>query len=204
LVQPASAAEDAGTLARIKDKAEIRLAYRADAAPFSMLEEGRPAGYSVALCLEVAHALQRELKISQMAISFIPVTAETRFDAITKGEADLLCEATTVTLSRREKMDFSIYTFVSGAGLAIRPDGPTSVDALAGQKIGVLGGTTTQKDLEVTLKDQNITADVIVVHTHDEGFDLLKKGAISTYFADRTILQEYLRHNAAGEDLLLA
>jgi len=199
-----AAAEDAGTLARIKEKAEIRLAYREDAAPFSLIVNGRPGGYSVNVCVEVAHALQQALKIPEMTISFIPVTAENRFDAITKGEADLLCEATTATLSRREKMDFSIPTFVSGASLAIRPDGPTSVPALAGQKIGVLGGTTTQQDLATTLKEQSITADVVVVRTHDEGFDLLKKGAISTYFADRTILQEYLRHNAAGEGLLLA
>jgi polar amino acid transport system substrate-binding protein/glutamate/aspartate transport system substrate-binding protein len=199
-----AAADDAATLMRIKDKAEIRLAYREDAAPFSYIENGRPAGYSVNLCIEVAHALQQELKLSEMTINFVPVTAESRFDSITKGEADLLCEATTATLSRREKMDFSIPTFVSGASLAIRPDGPTSVDALAGKKIGVLGGTTTQADLDITLKEQNITADVIVVHTHDEGFDLLKKGDITAYFADRTILQNRMRHDAAGSGLLLA
>lgn len=203
LGQPA-AADDAATLARIKEKAEIRLAYREDAAPFSMIENGRPAGYSVNLCVEVAHALQQELKLSEMTINFIPVTAENRFDAIVKGEADLLCEATTATLSRRETMDFSISTFVSGASLAIRADGPTSVDALAGKKIGVLGGTTTQQDLDTTLKMQDITADVIVVHTHDEGFDLLKKGTITAYFADRTILQDRLRTDPAGADLLLA
>lgn len=202
-IGPAAAADPA-TLDRIKDKAEIRLAYREDAAPFSMLKEGRPAGFSVALCLEVAHALQRELKIPQLTISFIPVTAETRFDAITKGQADLLCEATSVTLSRRETMDFSIPTFVSGASLAIRPGGPTSMDAVAGKKIGVLGGTTTQEDLDVTLKEQSISADVVVVHTHDEGFELLKKGDISAYFADRTILQEHLRSDAAAKDILLA
>jgi ABC-type amino acid transport substrate-binding protein len=115
-----------------------------------------------------------------------------------------LCEATTATLTRRETMDFSIPTFVSGASLAIRPDGPTSVDALAGQKIGVLGGTTTQADLDITLKGQGITADVVVVHTHDEGFDLLKKGDITAYFADRTILQERLRNDPATSGLLLA
>ena len=199
-----AAAHAAATLDRIKDKAEIRLAYREDAAPFSYLKDGQPAGYSVDLCVEVANAIQKELGVPALKIAFIPVTAKNRFDAIAKGEADLLCEATTATLSRRETMDFSIATFVSGAGLAIRPDGPTSVEALAGQKIGVLGGTTTQADLDITLKGQGIAAAVVVVHTHDEGFDLLKKGEISTYFADRTILQEYLRHNAAGEGLLLA
>lgn len=200
----AAAADDAATLERIKEKAEIRLGYREDAAPFSFVDNGRPAGYSVALCLEVANTLQQDLKMPELTMAFVPVTAENRFDAVAKGAIDLLCEATTATLTRRETMDFSIPTFVSGASLAIRPDGPTSVEALAGQKIGVLGGTTTQADLDTTLKEQNLAADVIVVHSHDEGFDLLKKGDITAYFADRTILQERLRNDPATSGLLLA
>lgn len=200
-----TAADEGGTLARIKEKAEIRLAYREDATPFSYVDSGRPVGYSVELCLKVANALQQELKLTELTVSFVPVTAQSRFEAIAKGEADLLCEATTATLSRRALVDFSIPTFVSGASLAIRPDGPTSIDALAGKKIGVLGGTTTQQDLDSTLQEQNITADVIVVKTHDEGFDLLKKGDISAYFADRTILQQRLHDDpVATKDLLLA
>ena len=203
LTQPA-VADDAATLERIKEKKEIRLGFREDAAPFSYIENGKPAGYSVAVCLEVANALQQDLKMPELTMAFVPVTAENRFDAITKGAIDLLCEATSVTLTRRETMDFSIPTFVSGASLAIRPDGPTNFDAIAGKKIGVLGGTTTQEDLNATLKEQNVSADVVVVHTHDEGFEMLKKGDITAYFADRTILQERLRNDPATSGLLLA
>ena len=140
-IGPVAAQADA-TLDRIKETGEIRLAYRADAAPFSYELDGKPSGYSVDLCLEVAEALQGDLNLPKLTASFVQVTAENRFDALVEGQADLLCEATTATLSRREKVDFSIYTFVSGASLVIRPGGPTSVDTLAGQKIGVLGGTT--------------------------------------------------------------
>lgn len=198
------AAHAVGTLERIQEAAEIRLAYRADATPFSYVENGKPAGYSVELCLEVAHALQQELKLPELTITFVPVTAENRFEAITRDRAELLCEATTATLSRREVVDFSIPTFVSGASLAIQPDGPTSVEALAGKKIGVLGGTTTEQDLATTLAEQGISAEVVVAETHDEGFELLKTGAIAAYFADRTILQQRLRQDAAGTHLLLA
>ena len=197
-------AQSGGTLDHIKETAEIRLAYRPDAAPFSYQEAGKPAGYSVNLCLEVAAALQRDLGLPRLSASFVPVTAENRFDAITQGDADLLCEATTATLSRREKVDFSITTFVSGASLVIRPDGPTSVDGLGGQKVGVLGGTTTQQALEATLKEAAIKAEVVVVKTHDEGFEMLEKGDISAYFGDRTILEDRLRRVPADSKLLLA
>jgi ABC-type amino acid transport substrate-binding protein len=197
-------AQSGGTIDRIKANAEIRLAYRPDAAPFSYEQDGKPAGYSVNLCLEVAAALQRDLELPRLSASFVQVTAENRFDAITEGQADLLCEATTATLSRREKMDFSIYTFVSGASLVIRPDGPTSVDALGGRKVGVLGGTTTQEALEAALTEGNIKAEVVVVKTHDEGFEMLEKGGISAYFGDRTILEDRLRRVPADSNLLLA
>lgn len=196
-------AESGGTIDRIKTNEEIRIAYRVDAAPFSYEQDGKPTGYSVNLCLEVAAGLQRDLKLPKLTASFIQVNAQNRFDALTQGAADLLCEATTATLSRREKVDFSIYTFVSGASLVIRPDGPTSVDALGGEKVGVLGGTTTQQALDNTLKDAGIKAEVVVVKTHDEGFDLLEKGDISAYFGDRTILEDRLRR-AANSNLLLA
>ena len=52
-IGPAAAQAD-GTLDRIKDSGEIRLAYRADASPFSFELDGKPGGYSVNLCLEVA------------------------------------------------------------------------------------------------------------------------------------------------------
>lgn len=200
----AALAQSSGPLERIKQNAEIRLAYRTDAAPFSYKENDKPAGYSVNLCLEVAAALQRELELPNLAATFVQVTADNRFDAITQGQADLLCEATTATLSRRETMDFSIPTFMSGASLVIQPNGPSSMDALAGKKIGVLSGTTTQDILEATLREQNIAADVVVVKTHDEGFELLEKGEISAYFGDRTILQDHLRRSGAATKLLLA
>ena len=194
-IWPAVAQAD-GTLDRIKETGEIRLAYRADASPFSYELDGKPSGYSVNLCLEVAKRLKEDLNLPKLTASFVKVTAENRFDAIAEGQADLLCEATTATLSRREKVDFSIYTFVSGASLVIRPGGPTSVDALAGHKIGVLGGTTTLQALDETLRENAITAEVIVVKTHDEGFEKLEKGEITAYFGDRTILEDRLRRIA--------
>lgn len=204
MVSMPAAAESGDTIARIKETKEIRLAYRKDAAPFSYEQDGKPAGYSVNLCLEVAAAIQEDLNLPQLTASFVQVTAENRFDALTQGEADLLCEATTATLSRREKMDFSIYTFVSGASLVIQQGGPTSVETLGGRKIGVLGGTTTQEALVGTLRDAAIDAEVVVVKTHDEGFELLKKGNISAYFGDRTILEDRLRRTPDLSDLLLA
>ncbi len=195
---------DQGTLARIGKAGEIRLAYRADAAPFSFVKDGAPAGYSVELCRIVAEALKAELQLAELKVTYVEVGAADRFAALTEDRADLLCEATTATLARRATMDFSIPTYVSGAGMVIRPDGPTSVEAFAGRKLGVLGGTTTERDIKALLEGQGIQAELKVARSHDEGLAWLRAGEVSAYFGDRAILEERLRAETAAGNLFLA
>jgi polar amino acid transport system substrate-binding protein/glutamate/aspartate transport system substrate-binding protein len=205
LVLPTLASAD-GVLDRIAKAGEIRLAYRADAAPFSSMAEGasEPEGYSIELCRAVVESVKTELKLAELKIAYVKVTAEDRFEAITGGKADLLCEATTATLVRRASMDFSIATFISGAGMMIQAGGPTSFEALAGMKVGVLAGTTTEEDLKAYFAARNLTADIVTVKDHSEGFAQLESGALAAYFADRTILQFMLMKRNQNGKLLLA
>jgi polar amino acid transport system substrate-binding protein/glutamate/aspartate transport system substrate-binding protein len=204
LLPSVAAAES--VLDRIAKTGEIRLAYRDDAAPFSYVAEGNaePQGYSVELCREVAKAIKEELKLDALKVTYVLATPEERFQRITNGEADLLCEATTETLERREAMDFSVSTFISGAGLMIAPGGPTSFEHLAGKKVGVLGGTTTEQDLMAFLGARKIKAEIVTVKSHTEGFDTLERGDIQAYFGDRTILQYMLLKRGQSGKLLLA
>jgi ABC-type amino acid transport substrate-binding protein len=158
----------------------------------------------VDLCRAVAKKLAEQLNLPPLNVVYVPVTAVDRFAAITQGKADLLCEPTTQTLSRREQVDFSIPTFVDGAGLMIRTDGPRNLAALAGKKIGVLAGTTTEQELRNSLKDAGITADVMPASTHEEGLAMLDQGKVSAYFADRAILVFLAQQSTAPRKLLLA
>jgi polar amino acid transport system substrate-binding protein/glutamate/aspartate transport system substrate-binding protein len=179
----------AGALDRIREQKTIRIAYREDAPPFSYKNSiGEPAGFMVDLCRAVAKKLTEQLQLSALSVVYVPVTAANRFEAIEQDKADLLCEPTSATLSRRKRVDFSISTYVDGASLMIRADGPRDLQALAGKKVGVLGGTTTEEALRNTLKDGGITADIVLTKTHAEGVALLDAGTIEAYFADRDIL----------------
>lgn len=201
----AGGAAAAGTLDRIQHDQMLRVAYREDAPPFSYRnKDGVPAGFVVDLCRAVAKHIGAELHLPSLKIVYVPVTAADRFATIANGKADLLCEATTETLSRRREVDFSIPTFVDGAGLMIRTDGPRSLKALAGRKIGVLAGTTTEQELHGTLKDAGITADVIPAKTHQEGLAMLDDNKISAYFADRSILLFLIPQSKAPDKLMLA
>jgi ABC-type amino acid transport substrate-binding protein len=195
----------AGTLDRIKQDKAIRIAYREDAPPFSSKDKlGEPAGFMVDLCRAVAKKLAEQLNLPALNAVYVPVTAADRFEAIAQQKADLLCEPTSVTLSRRELVDFSIPTFLDGASLMIRADGPKNLRDLAGQKIGVLAGTTTEESLRSTLKEGGITGDVVAAKTHGEGLAMLDDGKISAYFGDRSILLFLIKDSKAPEKLRLA
>ena len=195
----------AGTVDRIKQEHAIRIAYREDAPPFSYKDKiGEPTGFMVDLCKEVAKKLAEQFNLPSLTVSYVPVTAADRFEAITQQKADLLCEPTSATLSRREQVDFSIATFVDGAGLLVRANGPKDLRAMAGQKIGVLAGTTTEEALRNTLNDAGIVADVVAAKTHGEGLAMLDDGKISAYFADRSILATLSRDSKAPSKLRLA
>jgi ABC-type amino acid transport substrate-binding protein len=193
------------TLDRLRHDGSIRIAYRRDAPPFSYQNgDAQPEGFIVNLCLAVAKRLSQQMDIPPLKVSYVPVTASDRFDAIAQSKADLLCEATTVTMSRRKIIDFSIDTFIDGASLITTSDGSTSLKALTGQKIGVLAGTTTEQTLRNTLSSEGIAATVTPAKTHADGLALLDSGAISAYFADRTILLVLQASSKEPDRLLLA
>src|SRR5450631_3272470 len=114
----------AGTLDRMRQDKTIHLGVRDDAPPFSYKDDkGQPAGFIVDLCRAIAHHISGQLNVGELAIDYVPVTASDRFEAIETGKADLLCEPTSATLSRREHVDFSIATFLDGASLMVNgPD----------------------------------------------------------------------------------
>ena len=81
----------AGTLERVRDAGEFKIGHREDAAPFSYKNAlGDVAGYSVDLCRLVAVQLKKQLALDDMKVTYVPVTAENRFDAVQEGRIDIL------------------------------------------------------------------------------------------------------------------
>lgn len=199
----------AQTIERLRESKVLRLGYNPDAPPFSYVAPGSaagaaPQGYSVDLCRAVTTKLKEQLKLPDLRVEYVRVDTADRFEALTGNKADLLCESSTATLSRRALVDFSIPIFIDGASFAIRPDGPRDVKLLAGKKAGVLPGTTTEQDLRRALTGTAIKAEIVLVKTNQEGLDLLQKGDIAAYFGDRSTVSFLLRKEKRFADLLMA
>lgn len=183
----------------------IRLGVRPDAAPLSFLKDGTWVGYSVDLCSRIISAYDESLPEGRRAeATFVPVTAANRFELLKNEEVDMLCEATTVTISRMKEHHFSLLTFVSGAGGIKKKQ--TTIRALKGKstralgiKVSVVDGTTTKAQVEKLL-GYVVVFPKKPVPNHDEAFELLRKGEVELYVGDRVILREKLLNEDDRDD----
>lgn len=195
----------AGVLDRARESGELRLAYRADAQPFSFVgSDGKAAGYSIDLCRAVGRAVATQIGNPNLKLVEVEVTATNRLDAVADGRADLLCEATSVTLSRREKLDFSMPTFATGATLLYPENGAKTFEDLAGKKVGVLAGSTTETGLRSALERANISAEIVTVPSHTDAIQKLASGEFAAYFGDGAILLYNLMHSPFRDRLKLS
>jgi ABC-type amino acid transport substrate-binding protein len=188
LAQAASAPLE-GRLKKIKDSQSIAVAYRTDAAPFSFEDIKQAVGYTVDLCRRVVGALEQQLGVKELKVRWVPVTVQNRFDTIAKGQADLECGASTVTLGRMKEVDFSSFTFVDGTGILVKASlSAKGIGDLGGKKIGVIAGTSNERALNEALKSRVINATVVPVKTRDDGLAQLESGAIDAFASDRVLL----------------
>ena len=194
----------AGTLEEIRASGEIKLAYRPDTPPFSSnVDGGEPEGFTIDLCRIIAADIHRHLGLEKMKITWVPVTAETRIDAVASGDAHIECGATTITLSRQEQVDFSNLIYATGASLMRYSEVPIAdVFDLHGRTVSVVAGTTTETVLRTTLDENKIDARVVVVKDHGEALGLLAESKIDAMAGDQATLLG-LGFEARGENQLV-
>jgi len=196
----AGSAWAAGTLDRIRERHAVVFAYREGAAPFSFKDRsGVVRGYSVDLCTRIAAALERRLGISPLRIEWMPVNADTRIDAVATERADAECGTTTITLSRMERVDFSVPIFVDGGTLIVPGNEPVKRLAdLKGRRIAVIRGTTTERALQAALDVAEASATLVSVAKPEDGAEAVREGRADAYAGDRLVLIQLLTRYDAG------
>jgi ABC-type amino acid transport substrate-binding protein len=203
LCATAGAQELNGTLKRIADTGEFKIGFVPDAPPMSFLDDdGTPTGYSIALCKTVAASVKKSLGLEEMKISYVPlVLPEDRLRAVENADVDIECGATTVTLSRRERVDFSLMIFISGGALLSRSEAPIpSFADLEKKTIAVIKGTTTHDTLRRISEVNEMGYTLRLIETHDKGMELLNEKKVDGYATDRAmIVGQILRSDDASK-----
>ncbi len=190
LAGPVQGQEPSGTLKKIKTSGTLTIGYRESSPPFSFLgPDKQPVGYSIDLCIRVAGAIQQQLGMADLKLKWVPVTVENRIQMVAQGKVDIECGSTTASLSRQEKVDFSLMTFVDGGSLLTTLDSNVhGLNDLVGKRIAIIPGTTTENALAEFLRKQYIVVQMIRVKDHSEGLAALEKGEADAYASDRGIL----------------
>lgn len=190
LVLPAVAQPLTGTLQKIAQSKTIELGYLPDSVPFSFVDaSNKPSGYSVDLCKRIAAGIQQQLNLPTLEVKWVPITLANRFEMVAGGKIDIECGTSTNTISRQKVVDFSLMTWVDGGTFVTR--GATAakgVADLAGKKVGLVAGTTTEKALQAAMQRAAVRFDVVPVTSHVEGWRLLSEGKLDAYAADQTVL----------------
>ncbi|MCB2216189.1 ABC transporter substrate-binding protein [Desulfofustis glycolicus] len=146
-LQPACADD----LQRIKAKGELTMAMSGQYPPFNFVnDKNELAGFDVEIGKEIAR---------RIGVTGVPIS--TAWDGIIAGllakKHDLICGSMAITEERLKSIDFSDHYYRSGAQMFVKKGSPiTSVDDLAGKKIGVTLGTTFETWIREHIKDVDI------------------------------------------------
>jgi ABC-type amino acid transport substrate-binding protein len=212
----------AQTLEQIAATKIVRIGFVGDQAPFaSKSADGQPQGYSIDLCNKVVEDLAA-MASGPLQTEYVETTLAEGFSAVANGRIDLLCSAITITLARREVVDFSEPVFVTGASAILRKDSPRDIRELflgertispprslelrpfARSTIGVRAGTTTEAVLKRAIEAGGYSAEIVAFPAHADGLRALENRDIDAYFADRVLLAGLLNIAEDASDILLS
>jgi ABC-type amino acid transport substrate-binding protein len=180
----------AGELEKIRSNSEIVLAHRESSIPFSYLDRDNKAiGYSVDLCLKVVEAIRKELKLSVLKVTYLPVTSASRISTIADRNASLECGSTTNTRERRQQVDYSIAHFISASRFIVKTEsGIDKIEALAKKSVSSTRGTTNIKTLIRLNEELGLQMKIVEAKDHAEGFAMVESGAVDAFAMDDVLL----------------
>lgn len=166
----------------IMSRGKIKIGVSNEARPFAYTnEKGELVGYDVDLAKYIAQYIVK----SREAAEIIPIDSSDRLIKASTGEVDIVISTLTITPQRQELVSFSIPYDVAGQAVMVRSNSNIhSMSDLNGQIVGVIFGTTAEKNMP----DLVPTANLRGFKTYKDAYQALKVGHINAITSDDTIL----------------
>lgn len=181
--EPAAEVEEfpAGTtMAEIQNRGEITIGVKFDVPPFGFQnpQTGEVEGFDVDLGEAIADALGVEA-------NFIEAISDNRIPFLRDGTVDLILSTMTITGERDQEIDFSEPYYLAG-GRVLVPEGSDiqGIDDLGGNRVCTARGSTYQE----SIREQAPDADLRLIDTYSECFELIQTGAVDAISTDDVIL----------------
>jgi len=180
----------ADVLEKLRQGKPLVIAHREASIPFSYLDAQRkPVGYAVDLCMKVAEAIKRELRLPELRVEWKMVTPASRIATIAEGGADMECGSTTNNAERRRQVAFSIpYFFASSRMVVKAASNIRAWEDLLGKTTVSTRGTTNVKSLKAKDEQRLLKLNVIEAKDHAEAFEMVVSGRASAFAMDDVLL----------------
>ncbi len=174
---------------RIARSGVVAIGYRDSSPPFSYLDQDRrPIGYSIEICHRIVDAMRQSFK-RPLEVRYVPVTSATRMEAVIRGEVDLECGTTTSTAERRQKVAFTVPTYIATTALLVRSgSGIGSIGDLGGKTVVTTRGTTAEKIFRDANERRSLRASLVEAKDHAESFSVLQAGKADAFIMDDVLL----------------
>ncbi len=171
---------------QILKRGKLRVGINTDSKPFGFYDEDwEVQGYDADLARYIAQYILK----NPNAVDFFPVTPANRMMKVSTGELDIVVATVTITPQREQIIDFSIPYDYAGQALLVKSSSKiNSIADLAGQNVGVVYGTTAEKNMLNLVPDANI----IGFRNYRTAFEALKAGKINALTSDDTILSRFV------------
>jgi glutamate transport system substrate-binding protein len=169
------------TLAKLQDEGEITLGVKFDVPPFGFKNprSGEIEGFDV----DLGRAVAQELGVKPKLIEAI---TDNRIPFVQKGTADLVLSTMTINKERDQQIDFSEPYYIA-RGRILVPKG-SDIKGLADLGSGKSVCTAIGSTYADTLKERAKDADLKLVDTYSECFELIQNKAVDAISTDDVIL----------------
>ncbi len=164
----------------------IKVGINTDSQPFGFYDEkGNIVGYDADLSGYIAQYILKD----PTKVQFVSVAPESRLIKASTGEVDMVISTVTITPQRQEVVSFSkSYDSASQVLMVRKSSAIHGLQDLAGQSIGVIFGTTAEKNIQHLVP----TAHIQGFKTYNDAYLALKAGNVSAVTSDDTILNRYV------------
>lgn len=145
------------------------------------------SGFDVDFC----RALSAAIFSNADRVEYVPLSADERFGALTSGKIDVLSRNSTWTMSREIGLglEFAGVIYYDGQSfMAPAERGWVSAMELAGAKVCVQSGTTTEANARGFFAQSKLTAELMTFATFGQMLDAYKGGRCEAITADRSAL----------------
>ncbi len=178
------AASAQATLKAVKERGALNCGVSQGLPGFSNADaQGKWSGFDVDFCRGIAAAIFGDGE----KVKFTPLSAEARFDALKKGDIDVLSRNSTWTMSREAALGlkFAAVTYYDGQGFMV----PRSKNALtpldlSDVKVCVQAGTTNKDNAVDFLTTNNVSHAIVEVAGVAEMTDAYDKGRCDVMTTD--------------------